>query len=126
TSVTGTYHIKVIGYNNAFSSSQCYTLKVETGSANFKEGVPAESQKAIPQSGMSVYPNPASSEVNLDYASEEETDAVISIIDQAGRTSLNKKIHLNAGANHSKFDVSALPAGFYFIKLITNDGAITE
>ena len=52
----GTYYVRVYGYNGAYTSGNCYTLKVETSANSFKEEVMEESSK----SEINFYPNPAS------------------------------------------------------------------
>jgi hypothetical protein len=124
TSIVDTYYVRVEGYNGATSSTLCYTLRAQISNVAFREmaaSITSKDNKAT----IVLYPNPATNEVNLDYNSDMEQDATISIIDQAGRLAMNKPVHLEEGLNSTRLDVSVLPAGFYFVRLVTGDGNIT-
>jgi hypothetical protein len=50
TTVVGTYRVRVIGYNGANSSSQCYSLLSNISNTPYRLQDPAETQSAKPQS----------------------------------------------------------------------------
>lgn len=68
-----------------------------------------------------VYPNPASSFVNIELPNEI-TNAKVSIVDAIGRVVVNTTV--NSG--FSKIDVSALNEGTYFVKIAANDMVTTQ
>ena len=116
TVTAGTYYARVYPRNNgAFNASNCYTLRVQTGTASRNGGadVPYVSTK------LSVSPNPAGYTVNLAFNAETGGNATISVINQTGSVVLNKILPVNAGDNTRKLDVGNLANGMYFIKIQT-------
>ncbi len=66
----------------------------------------------------SIYPNPASDEIRLDYFFPEENAAEIEIIDINGKKSyLKQKIMLKKGNNSRIFEISSLTNGVYVFKI---------
>ena len=65
---------------------------------------------------MTVYPNPASSVLNISLPSQSKNGAEVKLLDAAGRV-----IHKGAisGTSHT-LSVESLAAGFYFV--IVEDG----
>ncbi|WP_243472536.1 T9SS type A sorting domain-containing protein [Winogradskyella sp. MH6] len=73
-------------------------------------------------SDLSLYPNPAKSEVNLKWNKPE--DVSIRIFDAQGKIMFfGKKVNL---FNGFKVDVSSFNSGIYFVKLNSNNGEITK
>lgn len=77
-------------------------------------------------STISLYPNPAQSELNIDLVSKNSTNAQIEIIDLAGRTiSYQNKTIIN-GQNTIRLDVSSLNTGLYVIKITSSEGVFMQ
>ena len=112
TALSGTYYVRVYGYNGANSSSVCYNLKVQTGTASFA-GTPVVSLST----GIKVFPNPAHEtlQINLDKIAAGSS---VKIFDLNGRNMMSKNVsETNIGIN-----VKTLSAGFYMLKVYDNNG----
>lgn len=64
-----------------------------------------------------IYPNPATSEMNLTVQSIMDTKGTISIYSAAGKLILQEKSDFNQGFNMYNFNVSEFAAGAYFVKI---------
>ena len=73
---------------------------------------------------MSLFPNPASKEVNLAITAKEAMDGTVSILDIAGKTVYNNNVNLNEGQQQLTLSVDNLPAGVYLVRM-TSDAAQT-
>lgn len=75
---------------------------------------------------FSVYPNPATDQINLNLNLNIPSDITISICDLQGRTleSLNEN-DLSAGAHQFGFNISTLNDGIYFIRIVGGNYALT-
>ncbi|MEZ5104292.1 MAG: LamG-like jellyroll fold domain-containing protein [Draconibacterium sp.] len=69
-----------------------------------------------------LYPNPASSMVNIDFTNLPNTDTRLLIIDNNGRIVVDR----NVGSLLNQFDISQFPSGMYFIKTINKDKTNTK
>jgi hypothetical protein len=123
TTVVGTYYIYVYGYAGAYSSTSCYNLIAQTSASNFRELNEAPGLKG--DNTLQLFPNPASNEVYFDYFTEDQQEASISIIDQAGRLVRTMDVNLEPGANQPKMDISNLSSGLYFVRFIAPEGTRT-
>lgn len=74
-------------------------------------------------SSLSLYPNPATSETNIEINSLNSSTATISIYDMNGRV-INTVFNgeLNKGVSTFKINTADLNAGIYFVKIQTNSG----
>lgn len=74
-------------------------------------------------SSLSLYPNPATSETNIEINSLNSATATISIYDMNGRV-INTVFNgeLNKGVSTFKINTADLNAGIYFVKIQTNSG----
>jgi hypothetical protein len=116
TYTAGTYYARVYGYNGANSSTTCYTLKVQLGTAAKADDiVPVNSSKQL----FTVYPNPVSDKLNINLTGYEGVSS-ISLIDVNGRTvAMQRTAQVNAQMNISK-----LAKGVYMVKVITAGGEV--
>ncbi len=73
---------------------------------------------------VKVYPNPTSNVITTDFSLEEENEGMIQIFDALGSMVSQQAADYKAGANRVRTDVSALPAGIYFVKLGLKDQVI--
>lgn len=71
-----------------------------------------------------LYPNPASDKVSLQSIILNQQFAVVEIYDLNGRKLLEK--HLPAGSESVEMDVSSLPGGVYFCRLICENQSTTQ
>jgi hypothetical protein len=124
----GTYYIRVIGYNNAFSSSSCYTLRATRSSSTLrladeetfiispKEESPLFEDLAA-TFDVSLFPNPATDILNIQVTSAESAIKG-QAFDAMGR--LIWTGYLENGVN--SISVYDLPAGIYHFVAIQNNG----
>lgn len=72
---------------------------------------------------MSIFPNPANSELNIQIASEFLINANLSITDLTGKKLLNENISVSEMLNF-KLDVSNYSKGMYFVSLKNETGTM--
>jgi Metallo-peptidase family M12B Reprolysin-like/Secretion system C-terminal sorting domain/Bacterial pre-peptidase C-terminal domain/Fibronectin type III domain len=113
TYTAGTYYIRVYGYNGANSTTTCYTLRVQLGTA--AKGATEEFVQL--NNDISVSPNPVGSIANLQFKTKGTGNADITITNQTGAVVLKTSTTVHAGENRRSLDVSALANGMYFIKI---------
>jgi hypothetical protein len=84
--------------------------------ANFWKG------NVVNNISINVFPNPASSILNIYVTKASETSSTVSLIDVNGKMLLTQP--LPARASFLKLDVSKFSQGTYFLQLINNTGSI--
>jgi hypothetical protein len=87
----------------------------KTGQINYKKLFTNENT-------FSVYPNPSSSIINVDYMLPENTTGKIAITDVLGR--IIESIELSETNNISTFDLSSFQNGIYFVNLFVNSSLV--
>ncbi|MES2629356.1 MAG: T9SS type A sorting domain-containing protein, partial [Bacteroidota bacterium] len=79
------------------------------------------------RSSLNIYPNPASSVLNIEFEQYVPREAETWLTDVVGKTvTAPKTITAVTGTNHLSTDVSALTAGFYTLHLKTAGGTVTR
>ncbi len=133
TTVATNYIAYVYGYNGAFSSSQCYTLKASLSAGNWRTDGSTDGQVEeieIPvqfeNAGFGMFPNPANSQLTVEVPMEAEADVQVSIIDPAGRAAIQQHRTLSKGDNQMLFDVHNLPNGVYFVQVRNGELSSTQ
>lgn len=122
------YYVKVIGYNSAFSSS-CYTLRANTGSSNWREisepnGIPASVNNTL--ENLSIYPNPTSGMLNINFAANENGKATIRVMDLIGRSIFTQPINVYNGINKLTVDLKDKNMGIYFIEIQNEESRMIQ
>jgi hypothetical protein len=103
----GTYYAQVYGFSGANSATTCYTLKVQLGTATRGDDlITSDVQK------VDVFPNPANNVVNVNLTGFTGKSDV-SLLDVNGRMILHREV----SSVNSQFDISALPAGIYMMRI---------
>lgn len=77
-------------------------------------------------SALSVYPNPASHNVFIKLSSNNDDNALISVVNLLGSVVMEEKRNLSAGDNTLNFNVESLPAGVYFANVKTGNTLSTK
>lgn len=72
------------------------------------------------------YPNPVSSEANLNIQTAEDMNVEIQVMDIAGRLVFKGNETLIAGENNFSMDMSDLTAGTYFFRIISEKGTAVK
>jgi Zn-dependent metalloprotease len=71
---------------------------------------------------MSVYPNPAQSQLNLELNLLQSQNVTISMFDMLGQSVYASQQPMSAGANTVRINTSNLPRGVYFLEVISSSG----
>ena len=98
-----------------------YRLKQVDFDGNFKYS-PIEDIYPYAETNIfsaSVYPNPASENISLMINSQDETDAVIFINDNLGRTLYKNSEKINKGNSIMKIDINQFTTGSYILHIVT-------
>ncbi len=75
---------------------------------------------------VSVYPNPANSNLNIAVSSKEDLEVTIEVLDMNGRVVIARKDQLTIGENIATFDVSNFANGLYFVRVAGADFAVSH
>jgi Leucine-rich repeat (LRR) protein len=73
---------------------------------------------------VSVFPNPATSVLNINVQSATAANAFIQITDVHGKTLLQTERIISSGFNTFPFDVSRFAKGMYILKIVQNNNAL--
>ncbi len=124
----GAYRVYVYGYAGAFSTTQCYTLRVDLSATNFTSGPEAaETNKIeIVRGRLKVYPVPASSVVTVSFDAFAKGSSIITVTNQLGVQVLRKTVGVDNGINVTNIDVSFLPVGVYAVKVANGKNIQTQ
>jgi hypothetical protein len=141
TTAAGTYYIYVYGYNGA-TSPNCYLLTVlADGSTPYCLTASDENQKAtnpanllsrnnnLPKSGvlgLSLYPNPASSNVNLQVSAPQTAYYDVHFYDILGKVVISQKLSLTQGSNQVNIPTNSLAKGFYTVRVFNGKESVTQ
>ena len=68
--------------------------------------------------GLTVFPNPASTQINILFAARSAAQVNLSLTNTAGQTSYSSKTVLNGGNFSTSINVSEYPPGTYFLRLL--------
>jgi hypothetical protein len=79
-------------------------------------------EKALPE--LSLFPNPTSSQVTVEYKVVDAEQVEIILTDFTGR--IINRVKAPGGANQHQFDVSQLPAGYYLVHLTSGKQRISK
>ena len=74
--------------------------------------------------GITVYPNPAVNEVSVVLQQSLQSAAVLKITDMAGREVVRQNVA--AAQNNVKLTINQLPAGRYFVTIMSNDNLLHD
>jgi hypothetical protein len=114
TYTAGTYFVRVYGYQNANNATQCYTLRVQLGTAT-------RQAEETPKAGIvSIYPNPVRNELKVNMGGYSETVSV-TVTDMYGRRMMNKTF-----ANASSISTSKLASGVYMVTITDKKGTVIK
>lgn len=107
----------------ALSGSDFIASNGNCWSTNLKQGTFEETDLQVPdtENELSVFPNPFSSEINISFTLAETKTVNMYLFDAMGKliTQVASNGLFSAGQNSIIYNSSDLPAGLYFIKLIT-------
>lgn len=109
--INGDVYVRLVLYN------QCGTDTVQLG---YKLGIP----ELADANNINVYPNPAKDVVNIRFAQPLTNNVDLNIINNTG--SVVHSQQLQKGSEEQTVNVSALPAGYYMIRMQSADAVVTK
>lgn len=112
----GYYYIQVFGKNNTYDSGNCYTLKLESGTAPFR--LPEAETASAEQEPMMVYPNPASNTITI--ANLIVPVLSVRLLDVSAR--VIREWNPSGETQQLVFNISDVEAGYYFLQVVNADG----
>eukprot|EP01029_Cantina_marsupialis_P010522 TRINITY_DN2399_c0_g2_i6.p1 TRINITY_DN2399_c0_g2~~TRINITY_DN2399_c0_g2_i6.p1 ORF type:complete len:1587 (+),score=281.68 TRINITY_DN2399_c0_g2_i6:7636-12396(+) len=68
----------------------------------------------VEKNGIMIYPNPTNGEFFMEL-NESDSDAILRIINSAGKVVFSKNLINEFKSNRIGFDIKGLPSGFYFV-----------
>ncbi len=128
--VSTSYYAYVYGVGGAFSSTQCYTLRVSLSGTAWLQGMPDdrsdENTFDIPvtfeDAGFGMYPNPADASMVLEIpVLEENTPVSVSISDISGRLIWQQQPRLSRDENRLNVRLDEMANGVYFVQVRNGD-----
>jgi hypothetical protein len=83
-------------------------------------------ENTVNENSFSVYPNPASNEINVRMESLSQTNTTIKIINTLGQVVVCKRVSLNKGVNIIPVDTKQLANDIYYISFDSENGTVTK
>lgn len=83
--------------------------------------LPIPFQAITMEDRFSIYPNPANSQITLEYAGPDITGVVITITDLSGKRYMSEELNYLEMDYRSTLNVDALPQGVYIASFSTNN-----
>lgn len=122
TTTVATYYIQVYGYNGAFSTTQCYTLRASISGTNFREGAPeaaADEEVTLErvEGLVNLFPNPTADKLNIDYVGMAEGAVTITVLDAMGREALTTRQGIVEGPMTFGLPLPGLSNGLYVLRI---------
>ena len=131
TTTTGTWRIQVYGYQGAFNSTLCYTLRASISASTFREGEETQAAELNSTSATSdvvianVFPNPTNGKLNVILEASDSQNAQLRICDITGRTALQQNVVCTSGSNTIILDMESLPNGYYLLVIDNGNASST-
>lgn len=113
--------------NGAAGLKQLYRLLAvdKNGTAKFSNVVIINGTKSAQLSLSDLFPNPAVSKLNLVVNAPAKETLTVELADALGRTVQAQKAAVEAGTNTVDVNTTAIKAGVYFVRLISQNGAVS-
>ncbi|MFN6378804.1 MAG: GEVED domain-containing protein [Flavobacteriales bacterium] len=127
----GTYRVHVYGYNGAFNSTLCYTLRASRSGTAFRDGGEAVEEEVMelvasePMTELNVFPNPTNDNVDITFMSDEDRVVNVMVYDMTGRMVYNTAVAVISGYNKMNVEMAAYAPGFYTIVLNDGENAVS-
>ncbi|MEX2484993.1 MAG: PKD domain-containing protein, partial [Brumimicrobium sp.] len=113
---TGIYNVCLTVWDNSGNSNCadtiCQTVVIDStgGSASLNNTEALENE-------VSLYPNPASSTINLKVESGKGSQVEYKVLDVTGKIVINSSMTISSGVNDEKINVDHIRQGVYFIQI---------
>lgn len=99
----------------------CQNSAVKTVTVNQHVGI----NTTLP-SNIKIYPNPAKELLMIDVYGSEESSLTVRMFDAVGKQMMEFSFAVNTSHQLKKIDLSAIPAGIYFLEIVTADKSFME
>jgi hypothetical protein len=112
----GSYKITITGFDGA-----------TTGVIDFTVGICAQSgisQINASNMDISIYPVPASDQINVRVNSSEESNTVIQLLDMSGRVLISQNTNTSTGENNFPMNIASVQSGNYIVSVSSAIGKI--
>ena len=111
--------------NNVLGAKQYYRLKQVdlNGASKLSNVVVIRGEKPLELTVDGLYPNPASSVVNVLIGAPSKDRVTLVLNDMAGRVVQQQVVNVDAGTNSVQFNVQSLTSGTYLVRLYGASGA---
>ena len=127
TTTVGTYKIQVYGYSGAMSTTQCYTMLVQTSATAFRFAEGEVDGEVNPDKSLiAVYPNPAFNNMTVEFKSEDKGDVQVSVYNLLGQRMYTQTILALEGSNTFNLNVNSFKSGTYIAEVISNGAALRK
>jgi Secretion system C-terminal sorting domain len=75
---------------------------------------------------MSIYPNPVSNDLNVDFTLDRAEEVTIQVVDLTGKLLSSEVMDAERGLNQRSMNVQHLQSGVYFVTMISTNGNVTK
>ncbi len=118
-----TYTLKVVA-----TDTKTPTAQVTNSTVNFTvtSGLSVTAVTPVTVSNVSLYPNPSSSNLNVNVNAAKGGIATVSVYDLAGRVLSTNVLSVSVGENISSVDVSSLASGSYILNVSMNGETVNK
>ena len=123
TSTVGTYYVNVYGFEGAHDPSSCYTLVASIKKSLWKSAVTGVNNDEESMD-ISVYPNPASTILNISLSSPTDEAITLRFMDMSGKTFKMYNLTAVEEMNQYKITLDDFHNGLYFIELTKGSNRI--
>jgi hypothetical protein len=79
--------------------------------------IPLAREAALVDMDASLYPNPASERVTLEFSMDASGESVVEVLDMTGRSLLLRNTGVVEGVNRLSLDLSGMEPGVYFVRV---------
>jgi hypothetical protein len=116
----GTYYIRVVGYNGAFSTTTCYTLTNIISATTQVKSTELPITRVDKGKAVSIFPNPANDQLTVGFSATADEAGVqpVVITDLSGRRIWNRNSLVNEGYNQLGIRLPAgMGSGLYLLSV---------
>jgi hypothetical protein len=107
--------------------SSAYTCAGKSADFTFRTAIVSGVESIAESFKTELFPNPASSTVQLRISSDKSSKSRLRILAADGRTVLdNNAFEIEAGQNTYQLDLSGFAPGFYTVQILSEMGVVTE
>jgi hypothetical protein len=106
--------------NNSYGMKTPAFFSIDNFTTNYSVGI----NELTSISNISIYPNPTSDNIYINYSTSKENNITATIGDVTGEQIINLKKQNIIGQNTIKLETSTLESGIYFVEL--NDGTSSK